>query len=165
MSPQSQTHWYARLFSFPKRNALANAEKGMTSLPANDATKHSFLTGKRGRVHDSVTCQQRKEGMVYLPGHDFATRRWRKGGMIFIASNVRLGARYYLRNALVRKPSRFVSSLECWPRSLETLRKGPELCKLTSLKVSKVLLRSSTQPVAIWRLFSSQASTCFGLTT
>ena len=85
--------------------------------------------------------------------------------MIFIASNGRLGAGSHLRNSLGRKPSRFVSSLECLPWSSETSRRGPELYKLPSPEVSQVLLRSSTQPVAIWRQFPSQASTCFSLTT
>ena len=35
----------------------ANAEQGMTSLPANDATGHSLLPGRNGMMHDLITCQ------------------------------------------------------------------------------------------------------------
>ena len=35
----------------------ANAEQGMTFLPANDATGHNILSGKNGGVHNLVTCQ------------------------------------------------------------------------------------------------------------
>ena len=48
------------------------------------------------------------------------------------------------------------------PWSSVAPRRGPELYKLSSPEVSHVvLLRSSTQPVAIWRQFPSRASTCF----
>ena len=106
--------------------------------------------------------------------------------MIFIASNGRLGAGSHLRNSLQRKPSRFVSGLERLPWSSQTptsprstvfcviwdcisssssSQRGPKLYKLPSPEVSQVFLRLSTQPVAIWRKFSSRASTSFSLTT
>ena len=67
-------------------------------------------------------------------------------------------------NFVWRKPSRFVSSLERFPRRSETSRRGPELYKLTSPRFLQVLLRSSTQPVAILRQFPSRAPTCFSPT-
>ena len=71
----------------------------------------------------------------------------------------------HLRNSLRRKPSRFVSSLERLPWSSKTSQRGPELYKPPSPGVSHIFLRSSTQPVVVWRQFSSQASTCFSLKT
>ena len=85
--------------------------------------------------------------------------------MIFIASNGRLGAGSHLRNSLGCNPPRFASCLECLPWSSEASRGGPVLYELTSPGVSQVLIRLNAQPVALWRQFSSPASTCFSLRT
>ena len=97
-------------------------------------------------------------GMISLPADDAMEAQ------ISIVSNGRLGARSHLRNSLGREPSRFVSSLEYLPWSSGTSRRDPELYKPPSPEVSQALLRSSTQPVAIWRQFPSQASNYFSLT-
>ena len=85
--------------------------------------------------------------------------------MIFIASNGRLGAGFNLKNSLGRKSTRFVPSLGPLPWSSHTSQRGPKLYKLPSPVVSQVFLRSSTQPVAIWRQFPSRASACLSVTT
>ena len=85
--------------------------------------------------------------------------------MFFIASDGRLGAGSHLKNSLGRKPSRFVSSLWRLTWSSQTSQRGPKLYKPPSPEVSQVFLRSSTQPVGVWRQFISRASTCFSLAT
>ena len=87
----------------------------------------------------------------------------------FIASNGRLGARSHLRNSIERKPSRFVSSLECCLGARK--HRGEALSSTTSPRhMSRrwscfARAPSRSQFGSIWRQFSSLASTCFSLRT
>ena len=49
--------------------------------------------------------------------------------------------------------------------SLVTSHRGPGLYKPPSTKLSQVFLRTSTQPVELWRQFPSRASTCLSFAT
>ena len=101
-----------------------------------------------------------EQGMASFPANDAA--------VIFCPSKTE-GCMSWLpvklRNSLGRKPSRFVSIPMRLPWSLPASQRGSKLFKLPLPEVSQVLLRSSTQPVGIWRQFPSPASTCFSLAT
>ena len=91
----------------------------MASLPANDATV--------------VFCASKTEElMTWLPADDA------REAYIFFASSGRLGAGSHLRNSLGRKPSRFVSSLECFPWSSQKSQRGPGHNMLPSRRANRL---------------------------
>ena len=53
-------------------------------LPMSQRCTASCPPGKNGWVSDLVSCQRRKVGTLFLPGRDFVTCRWRKGGYGFL---------------------------------------------------------------------------------